>query len=293
MQATTSIPPLDTLSEGQRSALARLLADDDPEVFRHFHDAIAAQGQSARAWLEHFRLSDDARTRRRVRALLNQLNADQADSAFLSFCLTQGETLDFEQALFLLSQTAWPDINPEGYRALLDSYAEEVRHRAADLHTPHRVFGTINRLLFLQLKFRGNSSDYHHADNNYLSSVLDSRIGNPITLSAVYLSVCRRLGLPVAGIGLPGHFLCRFQDAKQELYVDPFHGGRFMNRSDCVLHLVRSNCEVRDEYLAPMSPRKMLLRTLNNLHHIYQQQHETQTSLRIRGYLLALTNKMG
>jgi regulator of sirC expression with transglutaminase-like and TPR domain len=290
MQATTSIPPLDTLSEGQRSALVRLLADDDPEIFRNIHDGILAQGRAALAWLEPYQLSPDPSTRRRVRAIVNQLQANDADNTFLSFCLTQGERLDFEHGLFLLAQTEYTDINPEGYRALIDGYAEEILNRVATVKVPQRVLGTLNRLLFLQLGFRGNAADYYDPENSYLNRVLDRRTGNPLLLSAVYLGICQRLGLPVAGVGLPGHFLCRFQDAAHEIYVDPFNGGRFLTRTDCVHHLVRSNRNLTDDYLSPLSPKRMLFRTVHNLHQIYQQRNEVRSSLRMRGYLVALAD---
>lgn len=289
MQAITSIPSDGTLSKGQRAALVHLLADDDPEVFRHIYKAILSQGTAARRWLEPYRLNEDARTRRRVRSLLEKLASDEADNDFLSFCLTQGHQLDIEEGLFLLARTTYPDFSVDGYRALLDGYAEEVQNRVLNLKSPQRTLETLNRLLFIQLGFRGNNQDYYAADNSYLNRVVDLRTGNPITLCAVYLSVCRRLGLPVAGVGLPGHFLCRFQSASLEIYIDPFDGGRFMTRADCVHHLVRSNCGINDDYLGPISSRKMLLRSVNNLHQIYQQRRNEHASLRMRGYLLALT----
>ena len=291
MQALTSIPSLETLSEGQRAALVRLLADDDPAIFRHIHDSIVAQGPAACGWLEPHRLSDDARTRRRVRAILDRLRADEADSAFLSFCLTQGDRLDVEEGLFLLARTTWPEVNPEGYRALLDGYAGEVRNRVGNTPTPNRMLGTINRLLFIQLGFRGNVADYYAPENSYITQVLDRRTGNPVTLCAVYLGVCRRLELPVAGVGLPGHFVCRFQDATHEIYVDPFNGGRLLTRTDCVHHVVRTNAQFTEESLGPISPRKMLLRSVTNLHQIHEQRKDHARALRMRRYLLALTNK--
>jgi len=188
----------------------------------------------------------------------------------------------------LLAQTAYTDFSKDGYRALLDGYAEAVRNRVADLDSPHRVLGTLNRLLFIQLGFRGNAADYYDPENSYINRVLDRRTGNPITLSAVYLSVCRRLDLPVSGIGMPGHFLCRFQDPEHEIYVDPFNGGRFMTRTDCVHHLVRSNCSLSEDYLGPISSKNLLLRSVNNLHQIYRQNNDVRTTLRLKGYLLAL-----
>jgi len=46
--------------------------------------------------------------------------------------------------------------------------------------------------------------------------VVDRRKGNPINLCLVYLMLARRLRLPLAGIGLPGHFICRFQTPTEE-----------------------------------------------------------------------------
>ena len=52
--------------------------------------------------------------------------------------------------------------------------------------------------------------------------MLDRRRGIPITLSVLYIEIARRLGLPVHGVGLPGHFLVHLADAGT--FVDPFTG---------------------------------------------------------------------
>jgi hypothetical protein len=45
----------------------------------------------------------------------------------------------------------------------------------------------------------------------------------PITLSVVAMEVGKRLGVPIRGIGLPGHFVIR--DKTSGTYADPFGGG--------------------------------------------------------------------
>lgn len=288
MNASTSILARETLSDSQRTALIRLLGDEDPQVFQQIYDTIAAQGAEALEWLAPYELSDDPRIRRRVRGLRRKLAGQEADTVFLSFCLSQGDQLNIEDGLLLLSRASHPEINLEGYRALLDAYAEEVRLRIAGVRNPRCVLGTINRVLFEHLGFYGRSEDYHDTQSSYLSRVMDRRRGNPISLCAVYLLICHRLNLPVVGVGMPGHFLCRYQCPDDEIYIDVFNRGRFMTRTDCIHRLVRSNWNLRDKYLAPISPGKMLLRTVNNLHQIYQQKAERNTSLRMRTYLLAL-----
>jgi regulator of sirC expression with transglutaminase-like and TPR domain len=92
----------------------------------------------------------------------------------------------------------------------------------------------------------------------------------------------------VVGVGLPGHFVCRYQTAASEIYIDAFNGGRLLTRADCIQHLNRFNFSVRDEYLSPVSPRRMLMRMLNNLLQVHQQRGDGEETERIRGYLLAL-----
>jgi regulator of sirC expression with transglutaminase-like and TPR domain len=96
------------------------------------------------------------------------------------------------------------------------------------------------------------------------------------------------LRLPVAGIGLPGHFICRHQSTSAEIYVDAFNGGKFMTKADCVQYLVQGNYSLREDSLAPVSPRRILLRICGNLHQIYLQLERADETTRLQRYLVAL-----
>jgi len=100
--------------------------------------------------------------------------------------------------------------------------------------------------------------------------------------------VPRRLRLPVPGIALPGHFLVRYQSSRAELYVDAFHGGRLLTKADCVKHVVQLRQRFEESCLAPVSPRRILLRICANLHQIYTQQKAPVQAERLQRYLVAL-----
>src|SRR5262249_6595491 len=140
---------------------------------------------------------------------------------------------------WLFAQTRYPDISIEGYRAVLDTYANELRERLDLGGDARQVLGRINDYLFHELRFSGNDANYYDPDNSYLNRVLDRRTGNPINLSPVYILLSRRLRLPVAGIGLPGHFICRYQSTATEVYVDVFNHGKLLTKADCVNYLVQ------------------------------------------------------
>ena len=62
--------------------------------------------------------------------------------------------------------------------------------------------------------------------------MLDRRLGIPISLAIVAIEVGRRRGVPIVGIGMPGHFLVRAEDRPDE-FVDLFSGGRRLDVAGC------------------------------------------------------------
>ncbi len=288
MKQATTTAIAQELPESQKSALLKLLADDDPAIYRDIRQRILSMGPAAADWLRPHLLSRDPALRRRAQEIVLRLESQVADDRFLAFCLQQGEDLDVEEGAWLLAQTHYPDINIEAYRALLDSYAEDVRTRLDAKPSSQQTLSVLNHYVFEELGFRGNEDNYYDPENSYLNRVIDRRTGNPINLCLAYLLLGRRLHLPVVGIGLPGHFICRFQSSSAEMYVDPFNRGRLLTKADCVQYLLQGHYKVRDDYLAPVTPRRMLLRVCGNLHQIYLHLEKAEAATRLQRYLVAL-----
>jgi regulator of sirC expression with transglutaminase-like and TPR domain len=276
------------LTESRKAALLKLLADEDTTVYQSIRQKILSIGPSAADWLRPHTLSREPALRRRSQELVLRFDRQRADNFFLGFCLKQGQECDLEQGAWLLAQTVYPDINVEGYRALLDSYADDIGERLAGDAGPEAILAVFNNYLFEELGFTGNEDKYWDPENSYLNRVLDRRTGNPINLCLVYLLLARRLRLPIAGIGLPGHFICRYQTSAAEIYIDAFNRGKLLTKADCVQYLLQGNYSVRDDYLAPVSPRRLLLRVCANLHQVYLQLRETEAATRLQRYLVAL-----
>jgi regulator of sirC expression with transglutaminase-like and TPR domain len=233
-------------------------------------------------------LSREPALRRRASEIVLNFDRQAADDRFLAFCLQHGEEFDLEQGVWLLAQTQYPDINVEGYRALLDSFAGDLGERISGGNDAEKTLAAVNHYLFSELGFVGNGENYYDPENSYLNRVVDRRTGNPINLCLVYMLVARRLRLPVAGIGLPGHFLCRYQSTSAEVYVDPFNQGKLLSKADCIHYLLQANYSVRDDYLAPVSSRRLLLRVCGNLHQIYLHLEQQEAATRLQRYLVAL-----
>jgi regulator of sirC expression with transglutaminase-like and TPR domain len=276
------------LSESQQAALITLLTDEDPSIYHVVREKILSCGQGAIVWLRPHALSADPSLRRRSQEIIQHFARQTADDRFLTFCLKEGEDLNLEQGAWLLSQTQYPDINLEAYQALFDSYAGELRERIDPRAEAEHIIAALNDYIFKVLRFTGNEQNYYDPENSYLNRVVDRRSGNPINLCLVYLLLARRLRLPIVGIGLPGHFVCRFQSTSEEYYIDVFNRGKLWTKANCIQYLVHGNHNLDSDHLAPLSPRRMLLRICGNLHQIYQHLELADESTRFQRYLIAL-----
>ncbi len=248
-----------------------LLQDDDPAVADIARQRLLAAGPGLVPWLRTHTLSDVPRLRRRTREIVLRFEAGAADLRMTGFCSRAGEDLDIEEGAFRLAQTQYPGINLDAYRAILDQWTAQIAEWMPEDRTDDNgVLAAIQVGLFRRLDLRGNEEDYYDPDNSYLNRVIDRHVGNPITLCILVLLVGRRLRLPLAGIGLPAHFLCRYQSPTRQVYIDAFNGGRLLNRTDCIAFVNQLGRPFEEAFLQPVSPRRMLQRTCTNLEHAYE-----------------------
>ncbi len=263
----------------------KLLADEDRQVADLARQRLVEEGPGLSGWLRRYALSDNPLLRRRAREILGHFAGIEADARMRAFCRRAGDDLDLEEGLLRLAVTRYPDVNAEAYRALLDEWARQIDEwLPTDRGDVDGVLAGIHVVLFQQLGLHGNEENYYEPDNSYLNRVMDRRSGNPITLCALVLMIGKRLTLPFTGIGLPAHFLCRYQTPIREIYLDAFNGGRLLSRTDCISFVNQLGRPFQNEFLHPVSSRQMLQRTCINLEHAYENLELREELTRIRHY---------
>ena len=205
---------------------------------------------------------------------------------------------DLAAPALLIARLGYPRLDPDPYLARLEAMggAAADRLRAAPRVGPGGAIDTLNRFLFEDQGFRGNTGDYDDPRNSFLNQVLDRRTGIPITLAVVYIEVARRAGVRVDGVNFPGHFLLRFptgpgDDPRSAVFVDPFHGGSTLSEADCRSLLQRhagDSVEFRPALLAPATKRQILVRMLGNLKRLYVRMRSFPQGRAITDLLVAI-----
>lgn len=176
--------------------------------------------------------------------------------------------IDLTEASLLIAAEEYPGLDVAAYARRIDEIAARGRARLSGATDGADRVRRFHAFLFRDEGFRGNDADYYDPKNSFLNDVLDRKLGIPISLAVVYLEVARRLGLPVRGVGFPGHFLTKWElDDGPEIVADPFHGA-IVSEADCRKILQRlsgGQIAFRKELLAPLPARGILVRMLANL----------------------------
>lgn len=216
------------------------------------------------------------------------LNAD-ARRRFAALAARPDSEIDLVEAALILACEEYPDLDPSLYRRMLDRLCDGARACVGEAAIgargglgPCGVVDALNHYLFEECGFRGNRDAYYDPRNSFLNEVLERKLGIPITLALVYIEVGRRVGLPLVGIGFPGHFLVGCDAPEGRLLIDPYDGGKRLTEYDCIAILTRLHgrpVPLARHYLAPIGTRAFLVRMLANLKSIYLEREDQRRAL--------------
>ena len=224
-------------------------------------------------------------------------------AAFAELLRRDESRIDLAQACLMIAQDAYPALDVERYLGEIERMATRLRARVSRgpeaAHSPEEQVIALNRFLFGELGYSGNTESYYDPRNSYLNEVIDRRTGIPITLAVLYMALGRRIGLPLEGVSFPGHFLVRLRLRGGMLVLDPFDGGAPLSEDDLRERLQRvvpkgisGQVPVAElpleQFLEPATARQILARVLRNLKAIYREADEPQRLLDVLNRMLVV-----
>jgi len=202
------------------------------------------------------------------------------------------EDIDLARGALTIARTEYPDLDIESYIARVDELASMAEGRIHDVGDAAQTIAALNHTLFEEAGLRGNREDYYDPRNSFLNDVLDRGLGIPITLALIYMEVGRRLGFPLFGVGMPGHFLLKHYDIDgRETLFDCFNGGDILSPKDCQRRLdeiYSGQMTLRPEFLFAVSRRQILTRVLNNLKTVHLGTRNFRKALALVDLLLVI-----
>lgn len=265
-------------------ALITLLDDPDEVIYSQVKERFVTLGPPTIPHLETaWENSFDAIMQKRIEIIIHTIQFETLQKALKQWAKDDAD--DLLKGVLILAHYQYPDLDESKVKKQLQQIKQDVWLELHDDLTALEKVKIINHILFEVHQFSGNITNYHAPQNSFINNVLESKKGNPLMLSVVYMLICKELGIPVYGINLPQHFVLSYINDHANLidvnnktlsnnilfYINPFSKGLVFAQKDIDQFLKQLNLEPEAKYYLPCSNIEILKRCLNNLIFSYEK----------------------
>jgi regulator of sirC expression with transglutaminase-like and TPR domain len=262
-----------------------LLDDSDERVVSHIEEKIFSYGLNSIPFLESLWPNEESAVRQeKIVNLIKRIKQNVLAEELKSWL--NSEEKDLLDGVFIINKILDPNIDRQHIENQLDKIKLDTWLELNYDLTSFEKVKILNRIIFDVHKFTGDTENYHHSKNSFLSSVLERKKGNPISLAVVYCIIAQRLNIPIYGVNLPQHFilgyvkdlewppLLRFNDESLSresqfneilFYINPFNNGLIFNQENILKFLKQLKLEVKEDYFKICENRDIIIRILRNL----------------------------
>lgn len=265
-------------------ALITLLDDPDEVIYEQVRNRFVSLGPPAIPHLETaWENSFEAIMQKRIETIIHTIQFETLQKALKQWAIEDSD--DLLKGVLLLARYQYSDLDESKIRKQLQQIKQDVWLELHDDLTALEKVKIINHILFEVHQFSGNITNYHAPQNSFINNVLESKKGNPLMLSVIYILICKELDIPVYGINLPQHFVLSYINDYANLmdvnnkslnnnilfYINPFSKGLMFNQKDIDQFLKQLNLEPEAKYYQPCSNADIIKRCLNNLIFSYEK----------------------
>ncbi|MFZ4785040.1 MAG: transglutaminase family protein [Flavobacteriales bacterium] len=268
---------------GQVNALISLIEDPDESIYEQVRSELKNYGEEIIPHLEHFwELNDFGPLfQTRLEELISSIQYESVYNRLKKWVAS--EEKDLLEGALIINRYGYPGADEEDLRRIVSRIRQDIWLELNDNLTAVEVVRVFNHMLFKVHGFEGDRDHYDQPQNSYLSDVLSSRRGNPLTLSILYGYLAKALDIPLYGVNLPSHFILCYLDLDPEFkewgmteedadvlfYVNPFSQGTMLMKEEIDEFLKNQNLPLDDRFYRPCSNIEIISRMINNLIHSY------------------------
>jgi regulator of sirC expression with transglutaminase-like and TPR domain len=206
----------------------------------------------------------------------------------------EDKNIPLAEAALMIAHHLAPDTDVALYlKKLQGMQADLAKTLTRDADTQKKL-AALNAYLFEEMEYQGNELDYYNPWNSFLSAVIDSKAGIPITLSILYMELAQAIGLDVQGVNIPGHFLVMLAGEKNRTVLNAFNNGEAVSDEDLRGFIAAAQGGAAgvaanlDEIIQPASHREILARLVRNLKKIYFDEDDFELAIEAINLLLLI-----
>jgi len=265
------------------NALISLIEDPDESIYKQVSSELKNYGESIIPQLEQYWELQDFGPLFQVR-LEELISTIQYEGVYNRFkAWKNSEDKDLLEGALIINKYQYPSYDESELRRAISRIRQDIWLELNDNLTAFEQVRVINHILYTHHGFKGNRDNYHQPQNSFLTDLVTSKSGNPLSLGLLYTYLAHSLDLPIHGVNLPSHFILCYLDhhpfaeelglSKDEsevlFYINPFNSGTILQKEEIDEFLKKQNLPQDERFYSPCSNMEMIARMLNNLIHAY------------------------
>jgi len=271
------------MNSNEIESLINLLDDPDENIFQHIQEKLIQSGKEIVPLLEKYWEENKYNTLflERIETLIDIIQFNEIIEELKKWVSTENKILD---GWIILTKWQFPGINKSQIKEKIEEIKNDVWIEIKEKKTAQEIILTFNKVFYTHYKFKGNTKNYNSPINSFIHTVLETKYGNPLSLSILYSSIAQMLHIPIYGVNLPNHFILAYVDpdlpskdyesiTKSNIlfYINAFSNGVILNEKDILIFLKELQIEPIESFFVPCSKKTILLRIISNLIASYQQ----------------------
>jgi regulator of sirC expression with transglutaminase-like and TPR domain len=265
-------------------ALINLIDDPDENIYAHVHDRLLSYGADAIPFLENSWEDQDFGLlfQSRIETLIHEIQFEEIKRKLTNWIASSDK--DLLTGSIIVAKYQYPGLDESVIRNYIENIQKDVWLEINQKQTALEKVRIINKVLFGLHHFQGNAKTFHSPLNSYINTVLETKKGNPLSLSIIYSIIAQNLGMPIYGINLPNHFILAYMDefaVNQFLpdsnnhgvlfYINPFSKGSIFDEEEIKEFLDSINQPHSRHFFEPCSNTAIINRMITNLIASFQE----------------------
>jgi len=263
-------------------ALINLLDDPNEEIFTTVKQTLLDEGVEAIPELEKaWDLSQELVLQSRIEDIIRNIQLKIIKNNFSVWA--HSEKNDLLEGVYLIAKYQYPDLRFEDVREKIEIVKKDVWLELNENLTALEKVKILNHIIFDIHKFSLNNANFYSPQNSYINIVLETKKGNPLSLSIIYALIAQSLGLPIYGVNLPKNFILAYKEEISALfafeeeseavlfYINPSNKGAVFGRKEIDYFLKQQKLSPEKSFYVPCSNAEIIIRLINNLIASYEK----------------------
>ena len=270
------------MNKRKLQALINLLSDPDPFVFAAVEKELLKENHNIIPALEEkWESGFDENCQERIESIIQNLQFKQTKKLIRDWFRDKEHNL--LDGVLLIDKFQYPDLNQLKINQKIESIKNSIWVELSNSLTILEKTTILNYFFFNVHGFKIDLQNIQLPQNCFINQVLETKKGNPFSISILYTVIARALGLSTQFIDFPRNPLIAIADADIArkahgntrnsdvlFYINPSNKGAITSRKEIEHHLVTNSYAPIHQYTKPQSDSYLIQSHIGFLVKAYQ-----------------------